>query len=516
MTSRKRTRGAPTASPATPDDPLAFLNAEAAPTKPFTDAFRTPWAAEDSFGAPATVDAARRRLYLPFVDTEPARNARRLVLAASQWQPVQDLLAEAPRLGVSYQSLYYAAKIRLVKMLRREGLDMADGVPESPGADALCAEIGARLEQKRPLSAVRALVYGLVDFYGTNAGARLLEAVAETPLAPFLRIVPTVTDILDKDTVVLGRYNTTVQPDLVRDMAECGCASCAAKVEQHKEEIRRLTEQGLAVVKTPDRYLPIPWDKAVEVARFLDTLLAQAAAAMAGDGEGENDSRKEDQGENGGGVPDEDSVRQMIAIAKEPRDNNRPHRWGEMTVVEPPRTVYHPEVRAARRRRATEAGLAPRAVHRLITDGKVFSVRYKQFGGAVLIDASGSMGMTTEDIRTLLRLAPSACVACYSGDGPAGELIVLAKDGRAVHEDDIPYTKGGNVIDYPALQWLAKQGGPRIWVSDGWATGVGDRYTSEGDLQCKMFIRRKSIRRVESTAAAIEFFRQRREAAANR
>jgi hypothetical protein len=63
---------------------------------------------------------------------------------------------------------------------------------------------------------------------------------------------------------------------------------------------------------------------------------------------------------------------------------------------------------------------------------------------------------------------------------------------------------GANVVDFPALQWLAKQSKPRFWVSDGQVTGIGDRSSGINRLQCEILERQKSIQRVENVDAAVK------------
>ncbi|MEI6084205.1 MAG: hypothetical protein WCS70_07880 [Verrucomicrobiota bacterium] len=94
---------------------------------------------------------------------------------------------------------------------------------------------------------------------------------------------------------------------------------------------------------------------------------------------------------------------------------------------------------------------------RQLIDGKVFRhVRHGK-GGAVLIDASGSMSLGNEDVQKILNAAPGCTVAVYSGNTHDGVLRVLAQDGRQVDAQYIGAPAGGaNVVDGPALQWLTK------------------------------------------------------------
>jgi hypothetical protein len=92
----------------------------------------------------------------------------------------------------------------------------------------------------------------------------------------------------------------------------------------------------------------------------------------------------------------------------------------------------------------------------------------KDPGGTILIDASGSMG----DFRNIKRWceeSPHATLAYYAGNdnqfGPKGQLFIYAREGlRCAHiiEPDCR----GNSIDGLAIDWLMRQRGPRVMITD--------------------------------------------------
>lgn len=90
--------------------------------------------------------------------------------------------------------------------------------------------------------------------------------------------------------------------------------------------------------------------------------------------------------------------------------------------------------------------------------------------GTVLIDASGSMGMSNERLQALCAKFPGKRVAYYSnylGQTSCrcyGTLCVYADKGKRAAE--IKYRSGGNWVDLWALQWLLQQPGPLTLVSD--------------------------------------------------
>ena len=59
-------------------------------------------------------------------------------------------------------------------------------------------------------------------------------------------------------------------------------------------------------------------------------------------------------------------------------------------------------------------------------------------------------------------------------------------------------------MDLPALEWLSRQAEPRLWVSDGGVTGVGDEGCARLRERCFAIARRGRITRVDDPSAALE------------
>jgi hypothetical protein len=127
-------------------------------------------------------------------------------------------------------------------------------------------------------------------------------------------------------------------------------------------------------------------------------------------------------------------------------------------------------------------------------------------GGTMLIDTSGSMRLSGKDLDRLIAHAPAgAMVAIYSGKMSIGELRIVARDGRRAAASDLEPYGHGNVVDYPALQWLAKQRGPRAWISDGQVTGTGDIQTEVLQARCAEICAAGRITRVPDVKAAVKW-----------
>jgi hypothetical protein len=185
-------------------------------------------------------------------------------------------------------------------------------------------------------------------------------------------------------------------------------------------------------------------------------------------------------------------------------------------------TIKPPKIATARR--TTDAGSIPTAMHRFACDMRVFrSSRPGRDGVAVLIDGSASLNLTEEMISSILDECPAAVIAVYAGRVPKdtygrrlhgrkvtaaddnyGELIVLANGKRRV-PSIAPYHwrargTGNNVVDRPALEWLAARKERRkLWLCDGLVTGAGNEILSpEHTREMARVIRAAKIVRVGS------------------
>jgi hypothetical protein len=208
-----------------------------------------------------------------------------------------------------------------------------------------------------------------------------------------------------------------------------------------------------------------------------DAGVADADADGDGDGDGEaaGDGEPDPDGEEAaptaGGKADP-GERHPHKVGRTAREEKRGV-WGPMRIEEPRRVLAIPGA-VARKRRASEEGDIPLRFDRLPIDGAVFVRNRRAPGGAVLIDASGSMAFTPADVDAIVQALPGATVAMYSGTSYKGVLTLLAKNGRRVADVECKPRYDGNCVDGPALEWLAKQPGPRVWYSDGQVVGSAE------------------------------------------
>lgn len=181
--------------------------------------------------------------------------------------------------------------------------------------------------------------------------------------------------------------------------------------------------------------------------------------------------------------------------------------------------VRRPSMRIARRSVPVPQGTGFRFAHRYFLDRSVFSQRLLTEAG-IMIDGSGSMLWTDEDMQFLMTKLPAVQVGVYSGidgvfapDGTRiwGRICTIAKKGRFAKFTGLdPECNGANCVDYEALQVLATWPKPRLWLSDGLVCGglhggepakyhlaIGE-YLTNGKLHemCDAIMKRAEIYRV--------------------
>jgi hypothetical protein len=173
-------------------------------------------------------------------------------------------------------------------------------------------------------------------------------------------------------------------------------------------------------------------------------------------------------------------------------------RWTEMRIEKLPLTVLVPGT-IGKKRIASNTGRHPRRLHRYLTDPemRIFDRTIKGMGGVMVLDCSGSMDLTKNQIRQILQAAPGMTVLGYTDRGNDGpNAWVLADKGRMVEE--LPFTSSGNGVDLPAIEWgvahKQRSNSPVMWVSDGGVCGEGQGSSDALAMQCiKYCIRNRVI-----------------------
>lgn len=186
--------------------------------------------------------------------------------------------------------------------------------------------------------------------------------------------------------------------------------------------------------------------------------------------------------------------------------------WQELRVCKPQLLLPH-SGKMGRRIIAWHTGRFPRYLSRMVTDPhrRIFSRKTRSLGAVVIIDCSGSMGLSQTDVKRLVHASAGASVLCYSSDSRNQNQYnawLVARNGRQTSA--LPKFPGGNGVDGPALLWAAKNlrrngSSPMIWISDGWVTGRGDGYRPYLREECRRIQKRYKIRRVNGVSEAIKY-----------
>ena len=162
-----------------------------------------------------------------------------------------------------------------------------------------------------------------------------------------------------------------------------------------------------------------------------------------------------------------------------------------------------------RKRVASNIGKNPRRMHRFLTDPerRVFDKTVRAAGGVVLIDCSGSMSLSKQEVKDMMLAAPGCTILAYSqGKVDDPNMFVLGQKGKVC--DSLPKFPIGNGNDLPAIQHAVSlrtnSKAPVVWVTDGLV------YRSNGSSihaqhECADYAIKNKVHMEYSPAAAITF-----------
>lgn len=228
--------------------------------------------------------------------------------------------------------------------------------------------------------------------------------------------------------------------------------------------------------------VPEGWHFTLEVARILHRALRSTAELD------END------------VPDLSSLEDPATLVES--------RWGRLIELPLDRT-RRVDGRIGRRKRASITGRNPRHLDRLLTDPdrRIFERRDRGNGGVVLVDQSGSMRLTDDDLWKIIEAAPGCVIIGYShapGTDDEPNIWVIAERGHVAER--VPAGNLGNGVDGPALRFALKRrrsGEPLVWVCDGAVTDELDRFDDRLVDECATLVAVNGIHQVPDVAHAV-------------
>jgi hypothetical protein len=232
------------------------------------------------------------------------------------------------------------------------------------------------------------------------------------------------------------------------------------------------------------------------------------------------DAEKE-KGNNAGESEVAHSNEGVIDITKEGREDGNPYEgitpdkggygvphWGELKVERLPMPAVT-RGNIGKKRVATNMGLRPRRMHRMLTDPqqRIFDKTVRGSGGVVVLDSSGSMAFSHQQLTQILDNCAGATVIMYTDKGQGQtNCYIVADKGRMVNE--LPDVGYGNGVDFPALEFglkhRQKQSSPFIWVTDGGVCGPHQGFSNMLALQCIKFCKKHNIVVVPHAEQAIK------------
>ena len=119
---------------------------------------------------------------------------------------------------------------------------------------------------------------------------------------------------------------------------------------------------------------------------------------------------------------------------------------------------------------------------------RIFTRNTRGTNALVIVDCSGSMSLTPDDLAAIMSASAGATVIGYSaGDSTNPNTYLLAHNGRRVRH--MPDFNGNNGNDAPAASYAInnyhKTGAPILWITDGQATGKHDATSRDLRTECR-------------------------------
>jgi hypothetical protein len=419
------------------------------------------------------VNLESRQMFVPLSDSAEDHYVRLHEMAHVKWTPNKNPHKEAHKIGVSHGLIQSCEDYRMHYLLAEQ------------------AKMGRELVGAMTEDEIEAFLVRLVD--QPNVIPAMMEmALSTARTGDIQRLKKVIRKLSDLDD-----YGAKVEPPIspLTDVQKKALRYSAEETQKIMEDVRSVITPS----RGPRNYPK--WKDTLRLAKFVHDRIAMTPPRPTDDG-------LVDKEETERLTNDINKIREHLH--KKPKDVE----FGKADVRSVALTHTIKQAQLGRRERAHDSGSVPRFMHRHSIDGRIFGRRRKAPGGTVLVDASGSMHLSMEDIEKIITAAPCATVAMYSGRKDTGSITVIARGG---HRADIKAIEriraqvgGGNIIDGPALEWLGKQAEPRLWVCDGYVTGRNDNTSACLTTSAFAAARRIKAKRFVNLPSAVTAFEQMR------
>lgn len=451
----------------------------------------------------ARTDLIAREIYAPAGMTPLERVVRAHELMHARITPAESIGDWVKRGIASWDSLQAVEEIRVNYALQKAGFDLShltDGYEDADGEMAVIQDDW------------RAAVRFAVSSAGTAGGKRFLVGVRRQSKhwASALQKIQKHfwKQIEGAESGKLGRRRVRTEPVFSTDVHySIGLAPAGfAWTEKWAEYLDRL-----GAMPAPSKTGPTKKKVATKTGAKKDS------ESETQEGEGQSDKSEESSDNSSSvditdsGEPIEDTLRKLNPLNYGGGNSE----WGKLIWGE---TILSAVSKGTlgKKRTAMNYGRNPRRIARLYTDPqrRIFDHERRSKGGIVLIDGSGSMSLSREDVIKILKVAPGATVAIYSDmDEGRGKpnIHILAKSGKCVEEKNMPQFGAGNGVDLPALEWaIAQRKGkePIIWVTDGGVCGTTGSHTQPIALQCIKTAKANKVICVDHVNPAVQALKQ--------
>lgn len=435
----------------------------------------------------AWTDRKARIMRVPYGDDPMARLVRAHEMMHAKVSP--PTLAFVSKLNASLESIRAAEEFRVNTLVGVAGFDIGelrDGSESTSGKrlatigdwNNFVLFIAATAGTKACKDVIRGARSVNADF--ADAGKRIEKAIVKIWKDQIKRHGPI---SHPESTKRAAKFVGSTKPAWLNVVS--GLAVSAGDVD---EETAKSSARGEVVLST------VGFGFTIQVASLLESLLKR------------DDNIDDGEGDKPGDMPTDEELESALTTGRT---------WAPLIIHKNLPLTRNVAGRLGRKRIATNVGINPRRIDRILTDPerRIFDRTVKGTGGIVLIDQSGSMRLSDGELQQIVEASPGCVVIGYSHKSNSSGIPnawILADRGKVCSA--IPSGNGGNGVDGPALQFaqkLRKKGEPFIWVCDGMVT-VSDDSIAPVQLRkwCANFVRKHNIHMAEDVTEGINALRR--------